>query len=102
MIITIKHGKDRMIYFVKYSGHIYELGFLSLQNTTEEKRNMVKEIFQENKEYDLINFIHALGLIKIIRTHEGVDYSNTIKIIKNVLNGIKGVNGGENEQIERI
>ncbi|MEM3830375.1 MAG: hypothetical protein QXP36_14355, partial [Conexivisphaerales archaeon] len=70
------------------------------QNATEQKKQMVKDIFEENREYILNNFIYALGMLKLIRIHEGIDYQNITKAIKNVL--INGDGDGEIEQITRI
>ncbi|MEM4104749.1 MAG: hypothetical protein QXF80_07135 [Thermoplasmatales archaeon] len=87
MRVFVKYVSGKMNYYVRYSGNLFQLGYLNFQNTHPQKIEMVKQIYKENEDYDLENFIRSLGLLKQIRYHEGIVYSQTIEMIKRVLHG---------------
>ncbi|MEM3860018.1 MAG: hypothetical protein QXV17_09920 [Candidatus Micrarchaeaceae archaeon] len=87
MRVIVKYVSNKMNYYVRYSGNVFQLGYINFQNMHQKKIEMIKQIYKESEDYDLGNFIRSLGLIKQIRYHNGITYEQTTEMIKRVLHG---------------
>ncbi|MEM4773073.1 MAG: hypothetical protein QW648_03640 [Nanoarchaeales archaeon] len=85
--IICKHGNNAIHYYIKFNGYFFWLGFISFQHIREIKKEIAKQIFQENQEYDLENFIYALSQFRQLKTAKGIDYTNIVNEIQKTLKG---------------
>ncbi|MEM4115880.1 MAG: hypothetical protein QXP59_07755 [Saccharolobus sp.] len=90
-VIMCKHSKNGINYYIKLKGNIFMLGFISFQHFNQQKKEIGKEIFKENEEYNFVNFIYALSQYRQLKITKGLDYSKVIQDIRNTLIGENNV-----------